>query len=83
MNAEKIKELKVDLKQVRREMRESGIKRSSFMNAGHSRESNRYNCECFRLESEIRRLEAQDSSHSNADVLARGESATSIQSQTQ
>ena len=55
-----LKVLKAELRAVRREMREQGIKRTSFLNGGLSRDSSRYNCECFRLENEIKRRETQN-----------------------
>jgi len=48
-----VKAMKAQLREVKREMREKGIKRKSCFNGGHSAESYRLNAECFRLKTEI------------------------------
>lgn len=53
----RLKELRQERTELRRYMRENGIKRSSFLNGGHSRESARCNRELFRLNTAIDKLE--------------------------
>jgi hypothetical protein len=51
-----LKELQRELRELKREMKAAGIRRSSFMNGGHTPASYRANCECFRLETMIGKL---------------------------
>jgi hypothetical protein len=53
------KQLRQQLREVRSEMRARGVKRSSFMNGGHSPESYRLNARCFELETQLKRLQAE------------------------
>ena len=46
-----LKEINAAIRELRAEMKAAGVKRSSFMNGGHSPQSYRMNAEMFRLES--------------------------------
>lgn len=46
------------IKAVRAEMKAAGVKRSSFMNGGHSPESYRLNARMFELETVVKRVVA-------------------------
>ncbi len=55
---EETKALKAELRATRKAMKQSGIKRLSCFNGGHSAESYRLNAECFRLETLIKKATA-------------------------
>jgi len=56
MNVLSSTELRKAISEMRRYMRENGIKTSSFMNGGHSAESYRCNAELFRLKVKLDKL---------------------------
>lgn len=47
------KAIRIDLRALRKEMREAGIKRTSCFNGGMTREAQRYNERAFALETEL------------------------------
>ena len=49
-----IAEARRELRELRAEMKRKGIRRTSCFNGGHSKESLRFNEECFRLESAVK-----------------------------
>lgn len=55
-----LQDLKQQKRELQRRMRESGIRRTSFMNGGLSPEEYRANAEMFRLETSIKSLERRD-----------------------
>lgn len=48
-------DLRRRLRELRAEMKRRGIRRMSMMNGGHTSESMRFNEECFRLETLLKR----------------------------
>jgi len=53
MTNNRIKEIRAEIRELRREMREKKIKRTSCFNGGHSPESYRYNARIFQLETDL------------------------------
>lgn len=60
MNTERIKALKIELRELKKEMRARGVRRVSFMNGGLTSDEKYFNAEIFRINSEIIRLEKED-----------------------
>ncbi len=54
-----VKELKKQLRELRREMKAAGIKRTSCFNGGLDHETYRYNARCFELDTMIRKAEGR------------------------
>lgn len=63
-----LKELRRQLREIKAEMKATGVRRTSCFNGGHSPVSYRLNAECFRLECLIK--EAKRLSSSRADSPA-------------
>lgn len=54
-----VKEIRAAVRETRREMRESGIRRRSCFNGGHSPESYRLNAKMFSLETQLKAATAE------------------------
>lgn len=52
------KEIRAEIRAIRADMKARGIRRSSFMNGGHSPESYRLNARLFELETLLKRATA-------------------------
>lgn len=57
--AARLKTLRAELRAVKEDMKELGIRRISCFNGGLSNVQWRYNAECFRLESEIKEIQGK------------------------
>jgi len=57
--AARLKELRAELRAVKEDMKELGIRRISCFNGGLPNVQWRYNAECFRLESEIKEIQGK------------------------
>lgn len=62
------KEIRADIRETRREMRASGVRRSSFMNGGHSPESYRLNARMFALETELQNAQAPTVEYASSET---------------
>jgi hypothetical protein len=52
-------QIRAQIRETRKEMKEKGIKRLSCFNGGHSPESYRLNAEMFRLETELKQAQGK------------------------
>lgn len=57
--AKRVKSLRAELRAVKAEMKEQGIRRISCFNGGLNNTAWRYNAECYRIESEIREIQGK------------------------
>lgn len=48
------KEIRAEIKDIKRQMKDAGIRERSCFNAGHTLESYRLNCAMFRLKTELK-----------------------------
>lgn len=54
MRIERVKAIRAMIRLTRKQMKERGIRRISFMNAGLTREESDWNCKIFQLENELK-----------------------------
>lgn len=65
MKGRSSKEIKADIRSLKKEMKDSGIRTISFMNAGLDPETYRCNARLFALKTELLKSQAHDSNEEN------------------